>query len=329
MKRIAALLISSALITFIPGCGNAKSSMEAEPAANTLGVMKNAMPVAAGTENVPEEALAFLDSLPYYGNRNKCRMTTEMAAAYADTLSGLPAVTQIFDTVAHLNASLIDLADDGQPFLVTTYWRDCDWGALGMLHHFYGYSKNRVTTDTFTEDAHFGAMPAYYYLCDIKGAPGLMVRDLGAQNTGSTPEWDMFYVPMNGRLTKQYEVGAYSAYLKDNGTTGCGTDIPGIETFSNTEKTDAPVAEFERAGWLCPSDYSNASSLWYFTLNGEKLDVSSVPYSEYPLDDVLRTVNINTFNSGKCVYDEYFGLNSWVPHQEAKEVTGILKQYAG
>ncbi len=334
MKKTTVLLVSAALITFITGCGSSKSNTDAEPAINTSGVLEDntveiVEPVASETESIPVEALAFLDSLPYYGNRSKCRMTTGMAAAYADTLDDIPAVTQIFDSAAKLHASLIDLADDGHPFLVTTYWRSGDWGTMGMLHHFYGYSDGRVVTDTFPGDAHFGVTPGYYYLCDIEGTQGLMVKEPGAQNIGSAPEWDIFYVSDNGRLMKKYEVGAYSAYLKDNGTTGCGTDIPGIGTFSNAEKTDAPVEEFERAGWLCPSDYSNAFGLWYFTLNGEKLDVSQIPYSDYPLSDVLRTVNIDIFNYEKCVYDDYSGLNSWVPHQEAEEVAGILKQYAG
>ncbi len=328
MKKTAAFLISAALIVTIPGCGSTKSNTDAEPAVTASGGMEGKA-VAAETENIPEEALAFLDSLPYYGSRSKCRMTTGMAAAYAGTLSDLPAMKRIYDADAYLHASLIDLADDGKPFLVTTYWQSGDWGTMGILHHFYGYSDGRVTTDSFTEDAHFGISPGYYYLCDIEGTQGLMAKDLGAQSIGYSPEWYMFYVSENGRLTKKYEVGAYSAYLKDNGTIGSGTDIPGIETFTNAEKTDATAAEFERAGWLCPSDYSTASGLWYFTLNGEKMDVSHVPYSDYPLSDVLRTANIDIFNYEKCVYDDYSGLNSWMPHQEAEEVIGILEQYAG
>jgi len=319
MKRIHILLISTVLVAWLYICeGSAKIENQDI----------RISPASGYDDFVPEEAPALLDSLPYYGNRSKCRMTAAMAKVYYNTLTSLPEVSNIYDMDYKLHATLIDLADDGYPFLVTSYWHISGSDKTGVLHHFYGFYEHGAAPDTFTEDAHFGRAPVNFFLCDIEGKPGLMVIDIGAQNTGLTPEWDMFYLSEGGVLKKVHELGAYSANITNNGATGSGTHLPNIKNYSNKSKNEAPVSEFKRAGWLCPLDYTNAFTLWYFTFDGIKMDLTHIPYSTMPLNDVLKMTGIDIFNLEKCMSDKY-GLSDWVPHQAAFEVANILLKYSG
>ncbi len=57
----------------------------------------------------------------YYGDPSKCKMSSDMARAYAEVLDSLPAQYETSYFSGELCAALADPADDGYPILITAY----------------------------------------------------------------------------------------------------------------------------------------------------------------------------------------------------------------
>ena len=69
-----------------------------------------------------------LSQVAYYGDRDSCQMTSDMAKAYQEALETLPQTTDIYWCPgeikfkdAELKATLLDVSDDGYPILATFY----------------------------------------------------------------------------------------------------------------------------------------------------------------------------------------------------------------
>ena len=78
---------------------------------------------AFGSEINSDEAKQLARQLPYIGDSANCQMSSAAARYFADTLlSGLPqSQTDAWAGRSTLYASLLDLADDGFPVLMTSY----------------------------------------------------------------------------------------------------------------------------------------------------------------------------------------------------------------
>ena len=84
---------------------------------------------AFGVEPTAQPTVQYseLSMLPYYGDTQKCVMSLQMAAAYADVLDSLPKTFSQYGNTYDLKACLADPAGDGMPLLITAYALDNEY----------------------------------------------------------------------------------------------------------------------------------------------------------------------------------------------------------
>ncbi len=84
-----------------------------------------------------------LGNIAYHGDRSKCRMTAEMAEAYADVIESLPSTYEDANSEYYsLYTALVDPADDGLPVLFTAYFP-----FRGLHYHdirYWGYADGKA-----------------------------------------------------------------------------------------------------------------------------------------------------------------------------------------
>ncbi len=265
---------------------------------------------------VPKPNIAqLLKNVSYYGDVDKCKMTPAMAKAYADAIDSLPAKEESYGETGELQAVLYDLAGDGFPLLVTTYSGNI------RIPVIWACQNGTEAVDVLANEDSWSIE-----LCQINGKPGFYTSDV-PQNVGFQPAWYWFYSVQNGKVSKVNTVIEYSACETDGGKSYSGSDLPGVSSDysivpgddkSSGRKT-LPAAEFQRAGWSKPNAYG---SIYYYTANGKKLDMSKIKFDESnsntQLSSAFNQIGITPV-TGKNNYIGYayalVEVARWLPYQ--------------
>lgn len=256
-----------------------------------------------------------LKNVSYYGDISKCKMTPAMANAYADVLDSLPAerTAPYEGTVADLEAMLYDIADDGYPLLLTTYSGNVIMPVIWACQDGVNAVNVLANEDSYSQR-----------LCKINDKTGFYT-DSTPPNVGGDPAWYWFYAVQNGKVSKVYTVAEYSA-AKD-GTSYSGSNVPGISSeyltepvpFNSYKRKSASLAAFERAGWSKPDSFD---TIYYYTANGEKLDMSKIQLdganADSQLFSMVKQIGITPFPGDNTIIGSAYALveiDRWLPYQ--------------
>lgn len=136
-----------------------------------------------------ESAWKYLNNIAYIGDRSKCKMDAQMAQAYADVLRRLGTPEEYYNDgyIPEYRAVLIDFAQTGYPFLLTTLKYDKyrtddeDFGYGGSV--LWGYKDGKAKAYSFEREPGVGDEypDAYHLLTGIligttNRGPAIMVR---------------------------------------------------------------------------------------------------------------------------------------------------------
>ncbi len=177
-----------------------------------------------------------LGNIPYLGTRQNCKMTDEMAKAYADVINTFP--RGAFDKKREV--LLIDHANDGMPLLlIADYNPDIQ---SGVWYHLFTWDGNAAVEFDLGGQIYTSYSFGYY-----KGEPVLIEYDYGG--TGDSYYFGTtLYKIQNATIEPLASYERYRAYSYD-GQNAYG-DKPDL--FSSGM---APVSELLNAGWLRDNDY--------------------------------------------------------------------------
>lgn len=152
---------------------------------------------AFGSEINSGKAKQLAGQLPYFGDSANCRMSSAAAGYFADTLSSLPQTqTDAWAGRSTLYASLLDLADDGFPVLMTSYLYSnqtdsyaTGYVAAASMPQFWYYADGIGTELSLMQQD--GSEPIALEQCEVDGKQGLCAFYLWGQNYGAPSQYDI------------------------------------------------------------------------------------------------------------------------------------------
>ncbi len=343
-KVLTAFALFAALMLPIEGCSQ-----------NGIGLTNSELPEPDGIAPkgvVPEDELKLLEKLPYYGDVSICKMGSQMALAYADTLYGLPPYYE-FDgngdktkaSRVTLKATLYDITGDGFPILITSYSDDSNPSRRsGYVPRVYSYENG------ITSSIPLNAWKDDWQLefCITDDRYGLCVKMPGG-NTTVSPMYYQFYNVDKGTITKSYIIAEFKALVRRGKKEefAVGVQFPGIRLIDenaqneeaaeeevkeeeNNESTEkfvtVPASKLEKADWLRMGEL-----YYYYLINGEPWDPDALEYhTESPLSDMLFSIGLQIPDGigDRLIYSTASGLAWWLPTQAASETMDTLYEFA-
>ncbi len=211
---------------------------------NLAGLTGNGLPEPDGTVLkgvVSDDEKKLLDKLPYYGDTSICKMGSQMALAYADTIYGLTPYYN-FDgggdkTKASritLKATLYDITGDGFPILITSYSDDSNPNRHSdYVPKVYSYENG------LTSPVQLGAWQEDWQLelCLTGDKYGFCVK-MPKGETVVSPVYYQFYNVNKGTITESYIIAEFKALVRKGKKeeTAIGVQFPGIRLIDeNTQ----------------------------------------------------------------------------------------------
>ena len=198
-----------------------------------------------------------LSKLAYYGDRSICKMDKQMAQAYANAIEGL---AQSIDHVdygsdpLYLSATLMDIANDGFPVLVTAYISSGEVEG-GILDAVWTYQNGKAVRTLTME----GNAPS---ITDSRGV-ALNIVSLNGVNhidffqdfwsSASVPD-HCFYRIENAQATLKHRYTLYQAYFDETGALDIMSQVPvdALQTYASPE--NASPESFAANGWEYSDD---------------------------------------------------------------------------
>jgi len=233
--------------------------------------------------NIPKPKYSAEDALSeikYYGDTSKCKMTKEMALAYAEALDSKKSIVENNSgTQFDLHTALLDLSDDGMPILVAAVVARYDGYLLPMGQVRPGFfvwtwdGKNAQEYD-FIEDVNIEHMSGVSFISN-PGAGKIRVCE-GGMNISQT-HGALYYDVSNAQLSLTHHETLYVATLDAaNPEYAFGTDFPGVDSHERDDgKLVAKVSDLEDAGWVTAPE-SGARPFYMLWENG-----SFKPFDDY------------------------------------------------
>lgn len=296
--------------------------------------------------NIPEKRMSpteILGNIQYYGDIERCKMTKEMAEAYAEAIeSDRQLALNHPGASTYLKAVLIDLAGDGMPLLITSIAEQYDYPAYiedgeafyiwtwdGTKAEKYDFKKDLESQFTFGFDFYPGFKDKMIVVGDGIG---------GMSGCGGSMEYDV----SNARITLAHHEMRYYAWVNsDTGLASC-EELPGVSTAKRTDENfyEAPADDLLAAGWVGEKD-GNGEYEWLYTrtINGEHAPYrgfGEMQNSVSTLQDAERINLIEVTTGGSTLLGEWSShidmttaLNSYSkiagkPFYDYEEVSGTL-----
>lgn len=278
-----------------------------------------------------------LGSIKYYGDKSKCKMTKEMALAYADAIEDdRTRANGISGATPHLSAALLDLAGDGMPILVTAttgseegdilYIKDgvpciSVWTWNGKKAEKYDFSKDMV-------------LKYMRYISFYQNGADSMIR----VNDG-----DVFLLMEDSHGTLDYKVSGGKISLKhhetiyvacmdyDNNQYAIGDCMPEIRTTPCEDgNLQASVEDLIYAGWVIWENVQSGEHLYMRSINGKLKPFADAAEAEKATTVEKAPPSGSEIQLFQQVYDEgvetlHVNANSMTGHMD---MTDALRKYA-
>lgn len=234
----------------------------------------------------------YLDNIPYIGDRSKCKMTDEMAKAYADAINSHPCGA--FDQ--RREVLLIDHADDGMPLLfIADYNYNIQSGVWYALFTWDGTAAVEFELKGQINSS-FGF--GYY-----NGEP-VFISEFYGDSPDSSYSGKHIYRIDNADFKLMATRTSYGAYSYD-GITAYAEDLPLV----NAEYS-ASVSSLLNAGWI-----QNGNSLYIDFVDGNPKFFSNIEDRNVWLAELKETYSFGRF---------YGYLN----YDNSNAAAGVLYAYA-
>ncbi len=218
--------------------------------------------------------LQALGKIKYYGDPKICKMTKEMAQAYADAIEEEKnhVNSRQWDTDMTVYSVLMDLADDGMPLLITIVANgagDEAWEENRESLNIWTWNGEKAEKYDFISDTEMGSIFGYnFYPKGRKGAD-IIIGDGLAQSVGEA-SGDIYYTVSNAQLKKVRHDMSYSAYVHDG--VADGQRLPGVNAQKIEYGERATEAELIAAGWMGEKDNQGVySSLNAYYVDGKMI----------------------------------------------------------
>lgn len=225
------------------------------------------LPVSAMAADSKSTSLA---DVAYYGDVSQCRMSSEMAQAYAEVLSS---------TVSKEQAILVDLAGDGMPLLFTAWLQDT-YSGTGETEVetlcVWTWDGTRAVAHDFDKDFAFDAESGYASYPELgkySGTPAICVRD-GERQDVIGAEGKLYYKIQNADLFLLRHEMNYTAMSED----GVSALVPRIPYPVSQEASYYDTVEkLQQEGWVFEpwGAGSKGGHLYRTKVDGQFLAVSS------------------------------------------------------
>ena len=239
-----------------------------------------------------------LGSIKYYGDKSKCKMTKEMALAYADAIDSQKSIVENNSgTQFDLYAALLDLSDDGMPILVTMIG-ERPGGSMfymdGMPAIFvWIWNGKKAEQYTFKNDLRLNDLNDIKFIASPGNGAVVVIE--GASLADASSFGRIQYKVSNARLSREITETLHIANvsIEDSDYALC-KEFPGVGSkIYDDEMRYAKMSDLLDAGWII-DDYNT--------------QVGRTPVYMLEVNGKLKPFgNIDNFNSWWADYDKYSG----------------------
>lgn len=279
---------------------------------------------------VPVDLVDLLDDLAYIGDKSACKMTAQMARAYAQVIESMPE-KHPENSKYLLYAALVDVANDGYPILITAYldktaagYSECDREWLGDLGYskyvtFWGY-RNGAAYDAGVTDLNYSN---YFGMINGKGA--IYIREL-VHFVGARRD-TMVYTVSKGEIRLEYTLEEYDAEYSAGSETAWGQAPDGADYLVGEDLLD--VSKLSENGWMLWDDIWNLYILNGKVATGDLIGTNFDTYIGFHygeefahINDMENHINISTVAAADAVaaLRTYANSSSAYSYPKAEEV---------
>lgn len=292
---------------------------------------------AFGSEINSDEAKQLARQLPYIGDSANCQMSSAAARYFADTLlSGLPqSQTDAWAGRSTLYASLLDLADDGFPVLMTSYLYSnqtdsyaTGYVAAASMPQFWYYADGIGTELSLMQQD--GTEPITLEQCEVDGKQGLCAFYLWGQNYGAPSQYDIYTI-QNGKCSLKDCIKIYEAIELEDTHTALSMEFPNISDYWESTHDnwmygyEADIDVLQAAGW-----YKIGDCYYYVTVNGDAYDLHNISQADMAGDSVPSSIlpALGIQQSDTIADVSFLQINQTYVGDTADTVASMLQQYA-
>jgi len=278
---------------------------------------------------IPEprlSAVEILGNIKYYGDKSICKMTKEMALAYAEVIESETEELQYSDMSDHyIYAVLIDVAYDGIPLLATV-WADENYeiGFVESIPKFHVWTWNGKKASRYQFENDINTNHIFGFEFYPKKNEGIIKIGDGCALSIGDADGNIYYKVSNGSITKIRHEMFYSAYVDDD--ISKGNLLPGVNAVKVDEyfyeaKTDDLLA----AGWTAETYDGEYISLSISSIDGKLINA--------PYDSEKFWHNIYDSYNGNIESFDIMGASTgphWISEDwsRGKDLITSLKAYA-
>ncbi|MBR3933505.1 MAG: S-layer homology domain-containing protein [Clostridia bacterium] len=234
------------------------------------------------TESQSSKADAF-DSVKYYGDKTKCKMSEEMALAYTRAIEDdRNRANSISGESPHLMAALLDLAGDGMPILLTVTTSDTDKEILydksgTPLISVWTWNGKKAEKYNFLADMNLKYIDCISFYLN-GGNSMIKVNEGDVYILSESSHGTLGYRVSNGQLSlKNHETVCVASVDRWEPQAAIGEYIPGVRCEKNEDGLFcASVEDLVYAKWVMGSSEQSGEHLYMRVVNGE-----FKPYKDY------------------------------------------------
>jgi len=252
-----------------------------------------------------------LGNIKYYGNPDVCKMTKEMAQAYAGAIEEDKKLigSEDYGRSDALRAALVDVAEDGMPLLITALSSDeiyhDNWYEMAELY-VWTWNGSEAKKYDFKADSNMGYLFEHrFFPGDKKVSVAVddgMVLDVGG--AGGT----MYYTVSNAQIKKIRHEMSYSAWVNyDNKEMASGELLPFAKNVRMEEeyRYHAPVEELLAAGWTGEKeeDDEHYRSLRTYSVDGNQVNNTDSFWNEYAYVNTYDAEKYNICGASTGAYE--------------------------
>lgn len=285
---------------------------------------------------IPEprlSAVEIIGNIKYYGDKSICKMTKEMALAYAEAIESEKryAVPGKWYNNVSVYAILMDLAGDGMPLLLTVLADGSIEGnnvecyenreSLGV----WTWNGHKAERYDFEADSDQGYVFGYDFFPKKKDSMIVVGDGLGL-DVGSCSGY-LHYNVSNAQITLSSHFMSYSAFVDyDDNTLARGQELPGVKAVKKEHNFVAPIEDLLEAGWVPHYFEGEYSSFYAIYIDGKM--------KKFAGEDDLNNYMENYYNIGRSDSYNVYGAttggdgittSNW---NEADKLITSLKSYA-